>query len=136
MTTTNSEEQATKAAGTAQLREPEPPKKANVAPRKPHVRLLKAKAGKMATSAIKGAKAPKKGNKAKAEGAPPGSKTETILALLKRSGGTTLKEIMKATGWQAHSVRGFLSVAVSKKMGLTVTSVKEEDGERTYSIKG
>ena len=42
---------------------------------------------------------------------------------------------MKATGWQAHSVRGFLSGTVSKKMGLAVTSLKGEDGDRTYSVK-
>ena len=41
---------------------------------------------------------------------------------------------MKATGWQAHSVRGFLSGALGKKMGLTVTSTKAEDGERRYSV--
>jgi hypothetical protein len=43
---------------------------------------------------------------------------------------------MKATGWQPHSVRGFLSGTIGKKMGLTITSVKSEDGERSYSIKG
>ena len=43
---------------------------------------------------------------------------------------------MKATGWQPHSVRGFLSGTVGKKMGLTVKSTKGEDGERTYSVKG
>jgi hypothetical protein len=42
---------------------------------------------------------------------------------------------MKATGWQPHSVRGFLSGAVGKKMGLKVTSSKSEDGERSYSVK-
>jgi hypothetical protein len=42
---------------------------------------------------------------------------------------------MKVTGWQAHSVRGFLSGTVSKKLGLTVISTKVEDGERTYSVK-
>jgi hypothetical protein len=41
---------------------------------------------------------------------------------------------MKATGWQAHSVRGFISCALGKKMGLTVASVRREDGERVYSI--
>ena len=41
----------------------------------------------------------------------------------------------KASGWQAHSVRGFLSGTVGKKMGLTVVSTKGEDGERSYSVK-
>jgi len=40
---------------------------------------------------------------------------------------------MKVTGWQPHSVRGFLSGAVGKKLGMTVKSVKGEDGERRYS---
>jgi hypothetical protein len=42
---------------------------------------------------------------------------------------------MKTTAWQAHSVRGFLSGTVGKKMGLAVVSMKGEDGERTYSVK-
>jgi hypothetical protein len=42
---------------------------------------------------------------------------------------------MKATGWQAHSVRGFLSGTVGKKLGLTIASTKTEEGERTYSVK-
>jgi hypothetical protein len=41
-----------------------------------------------------------------------------------------------ATGWQPHSIRGFLSGTVGKKMGLAVSSTKAEDGERTYSVKG
>jgi len=41
---------------------------------------------------------------------------------------------MKATGWQAHSVRGFISAVVAKKLGLTVVSAKDTIGERTYSI--
>jgi hypothetical protein len=47
----------------------------------------------------------------------------------------TSKELQKATGWQPHSVRGFLSGTIGKKMGLTLTSTKGEDGERSYSIK-
>jgi hypothetical protein len=43
---------------------------------------------------------------------------------------------MKATGWQAHSVRGFLSGGVGKKMGLKLESTKAENGERSYFIKG
>jgi hypothetical protein len=46
-----------------------------------------------------------------------------------------MKELMKATGWQPHSVRGFISGTVGKKMGLTVESTKGENGERKYSIK-
>jgi hypothetical protein len=42
---------------------------------------------------------------------------------------------MKATDWQAHSVRGFISGTLGKKLGLTVASTKGDDGERTYSIK-
>ena len=64
-----------------------------------------------------------------------GSKTEKELDLLKRPDGATAKELMKATGWQAHSVRGFLSGTVGKKMGLAVTSTKGENGERSYSGK-
>jgi len=54
---------------------------------------------------------------------------------LKRPDGTTLAELMKATGWQAHSVRGFLSGTVSKKLGFAVASAKAESGERSYSVK-
>ena len=64
-----------------------------------------------------------------------GSKTNQVLELLKWPDGVTAKELMKTTGWQAHSVRGFLSGTVGKKMGLTVTSSKSEDGERSYPIK-
>jgi hypothetical protein len=48
--------------------------------------------------------------------------------------GAALSEIVKATDWQAHSVRGFISIA-SKKHGLTIESGKREDGERLYSIR-
>jgi hypothetical protein len=64
-----------------------------------------------------------------------GSKTAHVLELLKRPGGATCKELMKATAWLPHSVRGFLSGTVRKKMGLTVTSTKVQDGERTYSVQ-
>jgi hypothetical protein len=59
----------------------------------------------------------------------------TILSLLKQPGGTTLKAIMSATNWQAHSVRGFISGTLGKKMSLTVVSTKSLDGERNYSIE-
>ena len=64
-----------------------------------------------------------------------GSKTAKVLDLLKRPGGASLKELMKATGWQPHSVRGFLSGTVKKKMGLKVASSRSEDEERAYSVR-
>ena len=45
-----------------------------------------------------------------------------------------LVDSMQATSWQAHSVRGFISGTLGKKMGHTVTSIKREDGARVYSI--
>ena len=63
-----------------------------------------------------------------------GSKKAEVIGLLQRKGGATLTQIMKATGWQAHSVRGFISGALGKKMGLTVESAKRKDGERVYTI--
>jgi Protein of unknown function (DUF3489) len=80
------------------------------------------------------AQSQKGAKRAKAASAREGSKTAKVLALLKRSGGVTLKELRKATGWQPHSVRGFLS-GVGKKMELTVASAKDADGERRYSVK-
>jgi hypothetical protein len=64
-----------------------------------------------------------------------GSKTAIILGLLKRREGAALKELMEATEWQAHSVRGFLSGALRKKMGLKIESAKDTLGERRYSIQ-
>ncbi len=90
----------------------------------------KPKAGKKASRAKKAPKSAKK-----AAGARDGSKAAKILELLKRPGGATSKELQKASGWQPHSVRGFLSGTVGKKLGLTVVSTKEEDGERSYSVK-
>jgi Protein of unknown function (DUF3489) len=55
--------------------------------------------------------------------------------LLRRPDGATVKELMKATGWQPHSVRGYLSGAVGKKMGLKLESTKAEGSERSYSVK-
>jgi hypothetical protein len=63
-----------------------------------------------------------------------GTKTAKILALLRRPTGASLSELRKATGWQAHSVRGFLSGAVKKKMGLRIDSVSRDDGERAYCV--
>ena len=74
------------------------------------------------------------GTKKAAAPARRGSKTAKIVDLLKRPGGVTLKELMKATGWQPHSVRGFLSGTVGKKMGVQVESFKGDDQQRAYRI--
>jgi hypothetical protein len=62
------------------------------------------------------------------------SKTAQVLAALRSTNGATLKELMKLTGWQSHSVRGFLSAQVTKRMGLRVKSSKR-DGGRVYRIR-
>lgn len=107
-------------------------KKARAGARRAHVAPKKAKPGKKASPK----KNAPKGGKTVDGAARDGSKTARILDLLKRPSGVTSKELLKITGWQAHSVRGFLSGTVGKKMGLTVTSAKGEDGERSYSVKG
>jgi hypothetical protein len=122
------------AAATAAGDKPKATKKPRAGARRANVAPAKDKAGKKATPAKKAPKGAKKGGSSKPE-ARNGSKTAQILDLLKRPGGVTAKELMKATDWQPHSVRGFLSGTVGKKMGLTVTSTKGEDGERTYSVK-
>ena len=131
MTTSTTEENGkpqTTGAGDA----PRPKKKARVAPQGAHVAKKKGKLGKKATSTKKAPKTPKGQKKPAVRD---GSKTERILDLLKRKDGATLAEIMKETRWQRHSVRGFLSGTIRKKMGLAVSSTKSEDGERTYSVK-
>ena len=64
----------------------------------------------------------------------PDSKTAKVLAMLRQAEGATLQQIMSVTGWQAHSVRGFVSGTLGKKFHLTVVSVKGEDGQRRYSV--
>jgi hypothetical protein len=62
------------------------------------------------------------------------TKQAQVLALLKRSGGVTLQHLMRETGWQAHSVRGFISGALGKKLRLNIESFKNSRGERAYRI--
>jgi hypothetical protein len=122
-----------------ETQEPKAPTKAKGAKQARRVAPAKPKSNKKAKdpkAAKQAAKAPKKATKPKAEGAREGSKTATVVALLERKGGATLAEVMKATGWMAHSVRGFVSGVLGKKMGRTVESTKREDGERVYQLKG
>jgi hypothetical protein len=112
-----------------------------------HVAPAKASSKKRATAtktaptarkSAQGAK-PKKARKtAKAPkqqaGPRTGSKSAKVLSLLGRPNGASLADLMKATGWQAHSIRGFLSTA-SRKRGVRIESLKNGKGERIYRAK-
>ena len=63
-----------------------------------------------------------------------GTKQEALIAMLKQPAGTSIAEIMEATAWQAHSVRGFIAGALKKKLGLKVTSEKDEIRGRIYKL--
>ena len=64
-----------------------------------------------------------------------GSKKSEVIDLMRRSHGATLAEIMELTGWQAHTVRGFVSGTLIKKLGLNVESFRSNEKERTYRVK-
>ena len=64
---------------------------------------------------------------------PATTKSERITMLLRRAKGASIDEIVGATGWQHHSIRGFISGTIVKRKGLTITSDKT-DGERRYRI--
>jgi hypothetical protein len=64
----------------------------------------------------------------------PLSKSDTVLKMLRSAKGTTVLAMMEATAWQAHSVRGFLSGTVRKKLMLDLVSDVGKDGVRRYRI--
>lgn len=114
---------------------PVPAKKPHVGAHPRHVAPSKGKRPKGATRAKKaheGASSAKPAKKG--AGARQGSKTAKCMALLKRPGGATGSDLMKATGWQAHSVRGFISGVLGRRMGLKVSS-ETENGQRRYALK-
>jgi len=97
------------------------------------------KKGKTAKAATKPAKKRTSGaakRKSKFQREAGGTKKEIVLELLGRKDGATIADIAKATQWQNHSIRGFISGTVSKKMGVAVESSKNDAGERTYRIVG
>jgi hypothetical protein len=63
-----------------------------------------------------------------------GTKQATLIAMLRRPEGADLDEIAEATAWQKHSIRGAISGALKKKLGLEVTSTKDDQGRRIYRL--
>jgi hypothetical protein len=82
----------------------------------------------------KGGKKPAKARREKTTIPRSESKGAKILEMIARAKGATLAELMRATDWQAHSLRGYLSTA-AKKQGIKIESTKNEGGERTYTAK-
>ncbi|SLN74204.1 DUF3489 domain-containing protein [Oceanibacterium hippocampi] len=64
------------------------------------------------------------------------TKTTALLKLLRSKRGASLEQLQKASGWQAHSVRGFLSGTVRKKLGHTLVKEAGKDGRKRYRIEG
>lgn len=62
------------------------------------------------------------------------SKQAIVIRMLQRPEGATVYQICEATGWQAHTVRGMFSGAFKKKLGLAITSTREQDADRVYKI--
>jgi hypothetical protein len=111
-------------------------KPADVAAQTPHVAPLKGRSKKDASQKLGAAEARKTAKSAKQKKAAPPAKQKSaiILALIGRKSGATLATIMAATAWQAHSVRGFISLAQSKR-GLKIHSAKNKKGERVYRVE-
>ena len=133
--TSNAEEKANQPAA-APVQPSRATKRAHVTPRKRRVAPGKPGSGKKASSAERRPKSQKAAKQAKpAASAREGSKAAKVLGLLRRPDGASLKELMKATGWLAHSVRGFLTGTVAKRMNLDLVSKKKADGDRRYFVK-
>lgn len=97
----------------------------------------KSQSGKKPAAAVK-AGMPKAGDNAAVAAKKPAeieTKASIVLKKLNSSKGATIQMMMEATGWQAHSVRGFLSAVVKKKLGLNLVSETGKDGVRRYRIQ-
>jgi hypothetical protein len=113
--------------------------KANgTAPNKPKKATKRATSAKKAKPARQGAKKANAAKSKKAVGtSKPGhegsSKKAEVIALVRRAKGVSLSEIQNLTGWQKHTVRGFISL-LGSKTGLKIISARNDAGERTYRI--
>jgi predicted transcriptional regulator len=92
-----------------------------------HVAPAKGKAKKSPTKAPRRARAQKGATESRS------NKKAEVIAMMKRAKGVTLAEIVEATGWQKHTVRGFVSILGSKG-GQKIESSKNAAGERSYHI--
>jgi predicted HTH transcriptional regulator len=63
-----------------------------------------------------------------------GSKRDAVIKLISKKGGATTAEIATITGWQFHTIRGFISGTVQKKLGHKVNSERNKAGDRVYEI--
>lgn len=88
-----------------------------------------------AAPALAAKPAQKSAANAEANSAKPDSKQSRVVAMLRAPTGATIAGMIKATGWQKHSVRGFLAAVVRKRLKLKLTSEKV-DGNRVYQIAG
>jgi hypothetical protein len=104
---------------------PEAPSSAYSAPTEPHE----------AASAADGASEPDAApTQLTARSTRSGTKQATLIAMLRSDSGATIAEIVAATGWQAHTVRGAFAGALKKRLGLEVTSKKVEGRGRVYRL--
>jgi hypothetical protein len=81
---------------------------------------------------VAAAKTPAKADEPKVERV---TKQERVLTLLSQPEGASIDEMMQATDWQQHSVRGFLAGTVKRKLGFSLTSLKPNGGVRRYRIE-
>ena len=85
----------------------------------------------MAKKPVKTARTAKKG----AAPTKPDTKQNVVLTMLRRANGASVAEIIEATDWQPHSVRGFFSGALKRRLKIDVVSVKDaKTGERRYHV--
>jgi hypothetical protein len=105
-------------------------------PARKQPREKRAKPAKSRATKPRGGRGPRMAPATSAPAPRVGSKQAKVIDLLSRPTGANMHDLVKATGWQAHSVRGVISAALKKKLGLAVVSEKAESGERRYRIAG